>query len=230
MASGNAVNGQGQVKEEDLKELKSRMKLIVDTDPAQFHDDYSLKRYLRAFKTVDGAFQAVLKTNKWRVEYKLDQLSLDCPEIKKHHDANRARVLRHRDMIGRPVIYIPARNHNVNDRNIDELTKFIVYCLEEACKKCFQEVIDNLCIVFDLKDFGLSCMDYQMVKNLIWLLSKHYPERLGVCLIINSPPLFNTCWVVIKGWLDENTSGKVTFVNSEEELCKYLIPDILPEV
>lgn len=57
MASGNAVNGQGQVKEEDLKELKNRMKLIVDTDPAQFHDDYSLKRYLRAFKTVDGAFQ-----------------------------------------------------------------------------------------------------------------------------------------------------------------------------
>lgn len=32
-------------------------------------------------------------------------------------------------MHGRPVIYIPARNHNVNDRDIDELTKFIVYCL-----------------------------------------------------------------------------------------------------
>lgn len=32
-------------------------------------------------------------------------------------------------MHGRPVIYIPARHHNVNDRDIDELTKFIVYCL-----------------------------------------------------------------------------------------------------
>ena len=29
--------------------------------------------------------------------------------------------------------------------------------------------------------------------------------------------------------LDESTSNKVTFVNSEEELCKYLIPDILPD-
>jgi len=29
--------------------------------------------------------------------------------------------------------------------------------------------------------------------------------------------------------LDENTSSKVMFVNSEEELCKYLIPDILPD-
>lgn len=63
------------------------------------------------------------------MEYNVDKLSLDCAEIKKHYDANKARVLRHRDMVGRPVIYIPAKNHNVNDRNIDELTKFIVYCL-----------------------------------------------------------------------------------------------------
>lgn len=32
-------------------------------------------------------------------------------------------------MHGRPVIYIPAKYHNANDRDIDEMTKFIVYCL-----------------------------------------------------------------------------------------------------
>lgn len=126
--------------------------------------------------------------------------------------------------------------------------------------------------MFDLKDFGMNCMDYQMIKNLIWLLSRHYPERLGVCLVINAPTLFSGCWAVIKGWyvvfrfvvcveiikkisflyanslqcnyflvlvnvfilmalifrLDENTSSKVIIVSSEEELCKHLIPDILP--
>lgn len=141
-----------------------------------------------------------MKTNKWRVEYGVANLSLDDPAVLRHHEAKKGRVLRHRDMFGRPVIYIPARNHNANDRDVDELTKFIVYVLEEACKKCFEEVEDNLCIVFDLAGFGLSCMDYQIVKNLIWLLSKHYPERLGVCLIINSPTIFNTCWGIIKGW------------------------------
>lgn len=119
-------------------------------------------------------------------------------------------------MSGRPVIYIPAKHHSATDRDLEELTKFIVFCLvsvlrkviflksrcfqEEACKKCFEEVIDNLCIIFDLKDFSLSCMDYQVIKNLIWLLGKHYPERLGVCLIINAPTLFSGCWVIIKGW------------------------------
>lgn len=44
-------------------------------------------------------------------------------------ELNKARVLRHRDMQGRPVIYIPAKNHSASDRDLDELTKFIVYCL-----------------------------------------------------------------------------------------------------
>lgn len=53
-----------QVKEvnaADLQELKSRMKLIADADPLQYHNDFSLKRYLRAFKTVDDAFKVADK-------------------------------------------------------------------------------------------------------------------------------------------------------------------------
>ncbi|XP_028158038.1 uncharacterized protein LOC135073189 [Ostrinia nubilalis] len=214
------------VNESDLKELKDRMNLIVSADPAQYHNDYSLRRYLRAFKTVDQAFQAIIKTNKWRGEYGVADLQNDKELIEKYSD--KARVLRHRDIVGRPIVYIPAKNHSSSDRNIDELTKFIVYCLEDASKRCFEEVVDNLCIVFDLNNFTLSCMDYQVLKNLIWLLSRHYPERLGVCLIINAPTFFSGCWAVIKGWLDENTAGKVTFVSSEMDLCRYLIPDILP--
>ncbi|XP_053599838.1 uncharacterized protein LOC128669217 [Plodia interpunctella] len=215
-----------QVNEDDLKQLKERMNLIASADPGQYHNEFSLRRYLRAFKTVDQAFQAIIKTNKWRMEYGVAELHNDKELIEKYSD--KARVLRHRDITGRPIIYIPAKNHSSSDRNIDDLTKFIVYCLEDASKRCFEEVVDNLCIVFDLNNFTLSCMDYQVLKNLIWLLSRHYPERLGVCLIINAPAFFSGCWAVIKGWLDENTAGKVTFVNSEMDLCRYLIPDILP--
>ena len=193
--------------------------------------------------------KAILKTNKWKKEYNVAELTEDHPTIKNNLALKKARVLRHRDMQGRSVIYIPAKNHSVNDREIDELTQFIVFCLvrnnyphhcwtskfnqtiiiqEEASKKSFEDVIDNFCIVFDLKNFSLTCMDYPLIKNIIWLLSRHYPERLGVCLIYNAPTVFSGCWAIIRGWLDENTSSKVTFVNSEEDLCQYLIPDILP--
>lgn len=47
------------VNEEDLKELKNRMKLIAEADPSQYHNEFSLKRYLRAFKTVDDAFKVL---------------------------------------------------------------------------------------------------------------------------------------------------------------------------
>lgn len=45
------------VKDEDVLELKKRMKMIADADPSQYHNEFSLKRYLRAFKTVDDAFK-----------------------------------------------------------------------------------------------------------------------------------------------------------------------------
>lgn len=47
------------VNEEDFKLLKERMKLIADADPTQYHNDFSLRRYLRAFKTVDSSFQVL---------------------------------------------------------------------------------------------------------------------------------------------------------------------------
>lgn len=53
----------------------------------------------------------------------------DTPAVKTNLESNKARVLRHRDMQGRPIIYIPAKNHSASDRDIDDLTKFIVYCL-----------------------------------------------------------------------------------------------------
>lgn len=67
-----------------------------------------------------------MKTNKWREEYGVKRLA-DDPAIAQH--SNKARVLRHRDCIGRPVVYIPAKNHVVAERNLDDLTKFIVHCL-----------------------------------------------------------------------------------------------------
>lgn len=45
------------INEQDFKDLKERMKLIVEADPTQYHNDFSLRRYLRAFKTTDAAFQ-----------------------------------------------------------------------------------------------------------------------------------------------------------------------------
>lgn len=61
--------------EADLKDLKGRMKLIADADPNQYHNELSLRRYLRAFKSTDAAFQVLLYTN-FRHEYLSLQLEM----------------------------------------------------------------------------------------------------------------------------------------------------------
>lgn len=51
-----------EVNENDLKDLKARMKMIADADPSQYQNDFALKRYLRAFKTTDDAFKVCIYT------------------------------------------------------------------------------------------------------------------------------------------------------------------------
>ena len=146
-------------------------------------------------------FNLGFKNSKWRKEFGVDQLNPETDEyMKKEVDSSKVVVLDHRDNLGRPIIFMRVKYHNAYERDLDKFTRFIVYILEKACKKCFDDVIDNLCVVFDLEGFSYSIMDYQFTKNLIWLLSKHYPERLGVCLVLNSSYLFSSCWMMVKPW------------------------------
>lgn len=46
-----------QINPNDVKDLKERMKIIAAADEKQYHNEFSLRRYLTAFKTVDLAFQ-----------------------------------------------------------------------------------------------------------------------------------------------------------------------------
>ncbi|KAL8613468.1 hypothetical protein ACOMHN_007511 [Nucella lapillus] len=235
--------------EKDFEELKERCQVLFEADPSQAHTDASLRRFIRAFIEVDVAFKQLLKCNKWRHEYQVTSLTPDDPDIAEEMATGKVHILRNRDNKGRqqgqvskcsckllrfqdnkgrPVVYVAARKHNAYDRDLTKLLKFFVYILESACKKCNESVIDNLLLIFDLKSFTLSSMDYQFVQNIIRLFSRNYPERLGACLIINSPLIFSGCWSVIRPWLNEVTASKVTFVGSEVELCQYINPDALP--
>ncbi|XP_007900153.1 CRAL-TRIO domain-containing protein C589.09, mitochondrial [Callorhinchus milii] len=207
--------------------LEKKTKVACRTLPEDLNDK-GLARFLRAFGTVDKALTAILSYLKWRKEFGVDFITADSPEIKVEMKSGKAVLLEERDLMSRPIIMVRARMHNPKERNLQNLTRFIVYLLESASKKCNDDMCDNFCILFDMKDFSMNTMDYQFVKNLIWLLSNYYPERLGVWLIVNPPVLFTGCWIIIRGWLDETTAKKVVFVNKPEQLTEYIHPEILP--
>jgi hypothetical protein len=56
-------------------------------------------------------------------------------------------------------------------------------------------------------------MDYEAVQLLINILQYNYPDILHMAIVLNSPWIFNGCWVVISPWLDVVTAAKVNFIS-----------------
>uniref|UniRef100_A0A1A9WSL2 Nuclear cap-binding protein subunit 2 n=1 Tax=Glossina brevipalpis TaxID=37001 RepID=A0A1A9WSL2_9MUSC len=104
----------------------------------EYHTDYDVVR------------DKQLARSKW---CKSDLVNL--PELQQYDD--KARGLGHRDYA--------AKYHNSRARDIDEMTKFIVKCLEEVSQKCFEEGTDALCIVFDLAEFSTYFLCRQLIDD-----------------------------------------------------------------
>ncbi|XP_042870653.1 CRAL-TRIO domain-containing protein C3H8.02-like [Penaeus japonicus] len=214
--------------EKDVEELTKKIEAVSGQIKYMKVNEKTIRRYLRAFQSVDAAYKRILETDAWRGKYEVDKITGDSPSIKRVEKTKIAVILNERDKKMRPVIYVAVRNHSIYNRDTSDMTQYIVYFLEEACKKCIEDEIDNLCILFDMKNFSLSCMDYPMLKTLFEIMQDHYPERLGVCLILNAPFIFSTCWPIIRAWLDENTASKIHFIKQLNDLTPYVDPSVLP--
>lgn len=133
--------------------------------------------------------QGILKNNKWRKDYNVASLTVDHPSVSKNLSLNKAVVLRHRDMHGRPVIYIPAKNHSVNDREIEELTQFIVHCLVSLtmnwsrCWKNSDNLTDFLLRIPEKHQWNL------MAHRIILKSLKRIPKKLFELLLF-------ACWKI----------------------------------
>ncbi|XP_068245914.1 uncharacterized protein [Palaemon carinicauda] len=192
-------------------------------------DEKLLRRYLVAHHTVEAAYERIMATDAWRKEANVADINSETPGVKSSIALKVSKLLVERDNRMRPVVYVAVRNHSFRNRDVDAMTQFIIYMLEESCKQCLDDGPDNICILFDMKGFSLTCMDYPLVRVLFNILTDHYPERLGVGLILNAPYIFSACWAIIRSWMDENTSSKIKFIKGHDQLSAYIDPCVIPE-
>jgi len=66
-------------------------------------------------------------------------------------------------------------------------------------------------------------------NQLLHIVSNHYPERLGLLLIINAPWLFSAFWRLVSPFLTPATVRKVIFV-SGAEVATTLLQHIEKEI
>jgi uncharacterized protein YeeX (DUF496 family) len=211
---------------EELRAVDRLKAQLADEQRVRFTDTAYL-RFLRGRKhDEEKALKALNRHLEWRDENSVDRIHENIVSFQTELDSQKVMV-HGVDTQGRPSIFIYARRHNKNNRDLEQIRKLIIYTLEDTLKKSRPHE-ERILICFDLSGFSLSCMDYDAVKLLVEILQFNYPETLEAGIVINAPFIFWACWAIIRPWLDPVTVSKVNFAK-KEELPKFFPPETLPK-
>ncbi|CEL55475.1 CRAL-TRIO domain-containing protein C23B6,04c OS=Schizosaccharomyces pombe (strain 972 / ATCC 24843) GN=SPCC23B6.04c PE=1 SV=1 [Rhizoctonia solani AG-1 IB] len=165
-----------------------------------------LLRYLRASKWVLATTITRLDdTLKWRREYGL--YDLVTPEHVEPEALTGKEILAGYDVERRPALYMMPSRQNTEES--PRQLQFAVWMLERAVD-LMGPGVENLDILINFADRGKN-PSLTTSKNMLNILQNHYPERLGLALIINVPTMINLFFKAIMPFVDPITRAKVKF-------------------
>ena len=89
---------------------------------------------------------------------------------------------------------------------------------------------ETLTFAFDMTGYGRKNADTKWCANIIHSLQNHFPEPLGLCLVINAPVVFTFLWKIVKPWMTERTTSKVLFVTGDykQRIKAFIDDDMIP--
>lgn len=211
----------------DFIDKINELKNIVTNDRKSIECDYIItdttyKRFLVGSKgDVVAASKKMIEFLKWRVVEKPESLTLDDNGILLEQQKEFSYIYK-TDKFDRPVIYIETKKYDKNNRNINDIKKYVIWQIESVLKQTNPDE-EKIVVLFDLSEFSLiKTMDYEVVKLFVNILQNNYDEILGLGIIINSPWIFAACWKIIRPWLDPTTAAKIVFSNPHE------VTDVIP--
>ncbi|CAK5268408.1 unnamed protein product [Mycena citricolor] len=188
-----------------LAGIESTDKTLMDVEKMWLSYECIL-RYLRASKwKTEIAVRRLEETLLWRREYGVyDTVTADlvAPEA-----TTGKQILLGFDVHGRPGMYLlPSRqNTNESPRQI----QFVVWMLER-CIELMPAGVESLDLLINYADKAKN-PSFSTSKSVLNILQTHYPERLGLALIINVPFLLNAFYKMIKPFIDPLTATKLAF-------------------
>ena len=147
----------------------------------------------------------------WRRSFKPEEITAEELE-----DEASSGKLFHRgfDKNNRPIIYMyPSRENSTNyDKNI----KLLVYTLERAVDS-MPEGVEQMTWIIDFNGYTTrNAPPFNICRQTLNILNDCYPERLGICMMVDTPFIFNFFWKAISPFINPVTKNKVHFVNGKE--------------
>lgn len=179
---------------------------LMDDEKIWLSNDCIL-RYLRGSKwVVDTAKKRLEDTLKWRREYGLYDGTISAEHVEPEAVTGKE-ILYGFDTKGRPAFYmIPSR------QNTDESTRqlqFVVWMLERAID-LMGPGVETLDLLINFADKAKN-PSLGVARQTLNIIQSHYPERLGLALIINVPMLVNAFFKLIMPFVDPITRNKIKF-------------------
>lgn len=184
-------------------------------------DDWMYERFYYGKKcNIKRAHESMVNTINWRLTNKVSSLF---PEECLNELMSGQLRFHGLDRENRPVCYFFGKLHGKTP--VSNFEKFVVWIIERNYP-LLERDRKQMCVVIDLKGATFSNMNLSHIQFILNTLQNHYPELLGVVLIINSPRLFRGIWEIVRKFLKESVANKVKFC---KDLNMYIDPpQLLP--
>nr|CAD2124684.1 unnamed protein product [Meloidogyne enterolobii] len=208
-------------------------------------NDAHLLRFLRARDfDVQKANHMIVNSLLWRKQHNVDKILHDFvppPLLIKYFPGG----WHHNDNQGRPLFILRLGQMDIKGLlrsvGLESIVKFTLSICEEGLLKTaeatkrLEKPISAWTLLVDLEGLSMRHLwrpGVQCLLRIIEMLEAHYPECLGMVLIIRAPRVFPTLWTLISPFIDENTRQKFVLYASDQllqELQRYIPEDYLPD-
>lgn len=186
-------------------------------------DSSTVRRYCVAVNWDEAnAKKRATDTMNWRREYKPD---LIVPDSVKREGETGKHIISGFDKCGRPVLYLrPGReNTEANPQQI----RFLVFDLERAIDFCPANQ-DKITWVIDYHNAtNASQPNFSTQLKVLSILQNHYPERLGLAIVVNVPFILKTFFTAISPFLDPVTRTKLQMLRSPDRVKEWIPEEML---
>ncbi|XP_059824002.1 motile sperm domain-containing protein 2 isoform X1 [Hypanus sabinus] len=220
-------------KEKLISETRQRFTSEYVQDKAEKYDSRDIERlkqdnvwvesYLQwRHYNVDESLKMIDESFQWRKEFSVHDLSES--SLPKWTFETGAVYLHGYDKEGNKIFWFRVKLHNKDTKTALEKKKYVAFWLERYSKR---EHGKPLTVVFDLTETGISNVDMDFVRFIIYCFKIYYPKYLSKMVIYEMPWIMNAAWKIVKSWLGPDALSMLKFAN-KTEVQEYINVEYLP--
>ena len=124
------------------------------------------------------------------------------------------------DLLHRPIFYSSFKYADPTERckNISGSLSHQIEAFEHATRHLMAEGVQQWVSVVDFHTYSLiKDAPSRVASESVKILQEHYPERLGLQILVEPPTAFWYAWKALSLLIDDKTKGKVKMVQIDNK-------------